>query len=125
MKTLVAVLVLGLCACASKQPPSEYDIVTKRPKPATEDARRQECAWIDTTVARQKSLANYITATSTYAETALAHQDAIQRNLAVLSSRSQQINCQAAGSGPFDECFARCRQNTDRSREQCFDSCNK
>lgn len=124
MKYLVAAIALALSACASKQQPSEYDIVTKRPKPATEDARRQECAWIDTTMARQKSLANYITATSTYPETALAHQDAVQRNLAVLNSRSQQINCQA-GSGAFDECFARCRQSTDRSREQCFDACNK
>jgi len=32
-----------------------------------------------------------------------------------------------AGSTPnsFDLCFSRCRQYTDRTKEQCFDSCNK
>ncbi|MGC2166487.1 MAG: hypothetical protein WA632_10790 [Gallionella sp.] len=26
---------------------------------------------------------------------------------------------------PFDQCFSRCRQYTDRTKEQCFDVCNK
>jgi hypothetical protein len=126
MKIWAALLFLALCACASKPAPTEYDLITKRPKPANDEARRQECAWIDTSLQRQKVLASYVAATATYAELALAHQDAAQRNMAVLQSRAQQISCNPAGAGgSFDECFARCTQYTQRSKEQCFDACNK
>src|SRR5580765_6457681 len=120
MKIWLALLLLALCACAStERAPSEYDVVMKRPKPANEEARRQECSWIATSLERQKSLASYVAGTATYPELALAHQ-----NMAVLQSRAQSINCQAGGSS-FDECFARCTQYTQRSKEQCFDACNK
>ncbi len=119
-------LLLALCGCAGKQEPSEYDMVLKRGKPATEEARRDECAWIDTSIERQRSLAKYVAATSSYPATALAHQDAAQRNMAVLQSRAQQIGCQPASPGmSFDACFARCRERTQRSSDQCFDACNK
>ena len=125
MKIWAALLFLALCACGSApRAPSEYDVVMKRPKPANEDARRQECSWIATSLERQKTLASYVAATSTYPEIALAHQDAAQRNMAVLQSRAQALNCQTAVSS-FDECFARCTQYTSRSKEQCFDACNK
>jgi hypothetical protein len=123
MKIMAALLVLVLCACSTPRPPSEYDVVMQRPKPVNEDARRQECSWIATSLERQKTLASYVAATSTYPDIALAHQDAAQRNMAVLQSRAQAINCQAGGLA-FDECFARCTQYTQRSKEQCFDSCN-
>ena len=125
MKSIVAVLFVAvwLGACAAKHVPTEYDVVLKRAKPASEDARAQECSWIATSLDRQKKLASYVAATSTYPEIALAHQDAAQRNMVVLQSRAQAIQCQAGG-GAFDECFARCRSNTDRSRDQCFDACH-
>ncbi len=124
---LVSTLILALVGCASeKRIPTEYDLVLTRPKPATPDAQQQECAWIETSMQRQKSLASYVAATSTYPTTAVAYQDSTQRNMAVLNSRAQQINCQAAATGaPFDQCFARCRQYTDRTKEQCFDACGK
>jgi len=129
MKHMLAVsfIALALVGCASEKPiPTEYDVVLHRPKPATPEAQRQECSWIATSVDRQKSLANYVTATSTYPATALAYQDATQRNTAVLQSRAQQINCNAASAGePFEQCFARCTQYTSRTKEQCFDACNK
>ena len=120
----VAVMVLALCACAHKSQPSDYDVVLKRGKPESDEARRQECSWIATSLDREKRLASYVTATSTYPEMAVARQEATQRNMAVLQSRAQALNCQA-GSGPFDDCFARCRQYTERTRDQCFDACNK
>lgn len=121
----LALLVL-LAACSTPPTPSEYDVVLKRSKPATDEARQMECAWIDTSLARQKQLASYVTATSTYPATALAYQDAAQRNLAVLGSRSRDIGCQAtAAAAPFEQCFARCTQYTERTKDQCFDACNK
>ena len=120
------ILCLVLVACSTPPQPTEYDVVLKRPKPANDEARAQECAWIQTSLARDKKLVGYVTATSTYPASALAYQDTAQRNAAVLQSRSQQIGCQtAAAAAPFDQCFARCTQYTERSKEQCFDSCNK
>lgn len=124
---VVSSIALAFIGCASeKRIPTEYDLVLTRPKPATPDAQQQECAWIETSLQRQKSLASYVAATSTYPTTAVAYQDATQRNMAVLNSRAQQINCQAPAAGaPFDQCFARCTQYTSRTKEQCFDSCNR
>ncbi len=31
----------------------------------------------------------------------------------------------APASDSFDQCFSRCRQYTDRTKDQCFDACNK
>ena len=122
----LAWFVLALSACASKKEPSEYDMVLKRAKPASQEALNDECSWIDTSIERQRSLAKYVAATSSYPATALAHQDAAQRNVAVLQSRAQQIGCQPASSGmSFDACFTRCREHTQRSSDQCFDACNK
>jgi len=123
-RTAAICILLAAWACAHEREPSEYDVVLKRAKPATEEARRQECSWIETSLDRQKSLAQYVAATSTYPATAVAHQDAAQRNMVVLQSRAQAISCQAA-SGGFDECFARCKQYTERTKEQCFDACNR
>jgi len=127
MKPAVLCLALTLSACSSApRVPSDYDVVLKRPRPTTDEARRQECSWIDTSLSREKKLADYVTATSTYPATALAWQDASQRNMAVLQSRSSQIGCQAlASNAPFEQCFSRCTTYTERSKEQCFDACNK
>jgi hypothetical protein len=129
---LCAVLALGGCA-HPKAPPSDYDVVLKQPKPTTDEARRQECSWIQTQLARQKTLATYVASTASFPELALQHQAAAQRNMAVLESRAANINCAAAlpvpasgqGGLSFDACFARCKQYTERSNEQCFDACNR
>jgi hypothetical protein len=133
MKCIAAMscILLALCACASKPRPTVYDVVLDRPKPATDEARRQECSWIETALAREKGYATYATASAISPMTAIAHQDAAQRNMVVLESRAQTINCRPAfpgarGSGlSLDECFARCKQYTGRTNEQCFDACNK
>ena len=128
MKRITLAFLVAIAACSSEPPriPTEYDVVLSRPKPTTPEAQRQECSWIETSLERQKSLANYVTATSTYPATALAWQDTTQRNMAVLQSRAQAISCQTAAAGvPFDQCFARCSQYTSRTKDQCFDACNR
>jgi hypothetical protein len=129
MKRLpLLLLAVATAGCSSTPPrvPTEYDVVLQRPKPTTPEAQRQECSWIETSLERQKSLANYVTATSTYPRVALAYQDETQRNTAVLQSRAQAISCQPpAAATSFDQCFARCTQYTSRSKDQCFDACNR
>jgi len=130
-------IVLALCACAST-PPSDYDLVLARPSPSTDEARLQECAWIETSLARQKSLATYAAMSAASPMTAIVNQDLAQRNMAVLEAGAARINCRAEFPGAalfpasaqqarisFDQCFMRCRQYTGRSNEQCFDACNR
>ena len=87
----VSCILLGLGGCAHKPPvPSDYDVVLKQPKPSTDEARRQECTWIQTQLARQKQLATYVSTTASFPELALQHQAAAQRNMARI-----------AGAGPL------------------------
>ncbi len=55
----------------------------------------------------------------------LQHVKVIQQPEAVLEPKEKTPV--QAGSTPnsFDLCFSRCRQYTDRTKEQCFDACNK
>jgi hypothetical protein len=121
----LAFSVLTLCACASKPEPSDYDMILKRGRPPSDEARKQECAWIATSLDREKRIGGYITSTSTYPEVVVSYQETTQRNIAVLQARAQALNCNQARAGSFDDCFSRCRQYTERTREQCFDACNK
>jgi len=55
----------------------------------------------------------------------LQHVDVIPQPDAVIEPKEKSPV--QAGSTPnsFDLCFSRCRQYTDRTKEQCFDTCNK
>ncbi|HEY8888457.1 MAG TPA: hypothetical protein VIM35_08205 [Gallionella sp.] len=55
----------------------------------------------------------------------LQHVDVIPQPDAVIEPKEKSPV--QAGSPPnsFDQCFSRCRQYTDRTKEQCFDACNK
>ena len=123
------VLFLALAACSSTPPPmpTEYDVVLKRAKPTNDEARRQECSWIDTSHrAREEARRLRDRDLHVPGQWRSPTRTPAQRNLAVLQSRSQQIGCQvAAASAPFDQCFQRCTQFTERTKEQCFDACNK
>jgi hypothetical protein len=63
-------------------------------------------------------------------------QGMAQQNIAALEARAANIQCTAAFSNApaaapppakqsFDQCFARCQQYTGRTKEQCFDACNR
>jgi hypothetical protein len=131
---LLAVM-FSLLGCAQGNSQSYADAVLNRPMPADDDARRQECTWIRSEMARQRGLAGVGATMATTPFMAAAYQAVAQRNVAALESRAANIQCTAAFSnapvaapttGPsFDQCFARCKQYTDRSKDQCFDACNK
>ena len=66
---------------------------------------------------------------------AAGYQAVAQRNVAALESRAANIQYTAAFSNApavaraagqsFDQCFARCQQYSDRTKDQCLDACNK
>ena len=58
----------------------------------------------------------------------LQHVDVIPQPDAVIEPKDRSpASPVQAGPTPhsFDQCFSRCRQYTDRTKEQCFDACNK
>ncbi len=128
-------LMLPLLGCAHGNSESYADAVLNRPTPADDDARMRECAWIRSEIARQQGLAGVGATMATTPLMAAAYQAVAQRNMAALESRAANIRCTAAfsnapavapaGGQSFDQCFARCQQYTDRTKDQCFDACNK
>jgi hypothetical protein len=128
-------LTLSLLGCAHGNSESYADAVLNRPMPPDDDARMRECAWIRSEIARQQGLAGVGATMATNPLMAAAYQAMAQRNVAALESRAANIQCTAAFSNApaaapvngqsFDQCFARCQQYTDRSKDQCFDPCNK
>ena len=58
----------------------------------------------------------------------LQHVEVIPQPDAVIEPKGRSPTSPVqAGPTPhsFDQCFSRCRQYTDRTKEQCFDACNK
>lgn len=47
-----------------------------------------------------------------------------QTNVVIEPSEKSPVQV-APTTNSFDQCFSRCRQYTDRTKEQCFDACNK
>lgn len=129
---IFAVSVLALNGCASQSTHQKYvDSVLNRPMPPTDEARKQECAWIRSEMARQQGLAGVGTSIATSSLMAAAYQAAARRNIAALESRAAIIQCSAAFSNApvtnsepnFEQCFSRCQEYTNRTKEQCFDAC--
>jgi hypothetical protein len=103
-----------------------------RPMPATDQERAAECNWIRSEMARQQSLAGVGTSIATTPLMAAAYQAAARQNIAALESRAANVQCTAAFNSAqpqsgqsFNQCFSRCQQLTSRTKEQCFDACNK
>lgn len=129
-------LMLPLLGCAHNNSQSYADAVLNRPMPPDDEARMRECTWIRSEIARQQGLAGVGATMATSPLMVAAYQAMAQRNIAALESRASNVQCTAAFSNvpatapattrqSFDQCFARCQQYTDRTKDQCFDACNK
>jgi hypothetical protein len=126
----LALLVVG---CSSQPRQSYADAVLSRPLPASDAERQSECTWVRGEIARQTSLAEVGSTTANPPMMAMVFQATARNNIAALNSRASNIQCNAAFSNApaapsygqtFDQCFARCQQLTDRTKNQCFDACN-
>jgi hypothetical protein len=129
---IFAVSILVLSGCASQNTHQNYaDSVLNQPMPPTDEARKQECTWIRSEIARQQGLAGVGASIATSPLMAAAYQATARRNIAALESRAANIQCSAAFSNApvtnsqpnFEQCFSRCQQYTNRTKEQCFDAC--
>jgi len=123
----ITLLTLGGCASEPKQ--SYTDRIAQIPAPTNEAERQSKCTWLRSEIARQQNMAAYA-ASQVQGTYALAAQMQTRNNIAVVESRASDFGCYAAFSGSRPEassissCVAACKENTSRTPEQCFDSCN-
>jgi hypothetical protein len=134
-RIVILFLTLSTVACQQGNRQSYGDAVLSRPMPTDEGQRVEECNWIRSEIARQQSLGQVGTAMATTPLMTVVMQAAARKNIAALESRASNVQCTAAFSNApaavtstppgFEQCFARCQQYTSRTKEQCFDACNK
>jgi len=53
------------------------------------------------------------------------HVNVVVQPAAAMGSDEKSPGQAMPAADSFEQCFSRCRQYTDRSKEQCFDACNK
>ena len=138
LATMAAVVLM--VGCAGKQPRQNYasdyaNAVSSRPMPAGDEQRTQECNWVRSEIARQQGLAVAGFTRETSLHMSAMNRLSAQENIVALQSRAANIQCNAAFSKvpaatyssrlDFDTCMAKCKQYTERTKEQCFDACNK
>jgi hypothetical protein len=136
--TIVAAVLM--VSCADKQPRQHYassyaNAVLSRPMPAGDEQRTQECNWVRSEIARQQGLAAAGFTMATSLHMAATNRAVAQENIVALESRAANVQCNAAFSNApaassgtrldVDACMAKCQQYTERTKEQCFDACNK
>jgi len=141
--TLTLFLVAGaiLTGCAS-EPPQQRPALTSRPIPSTLEGRQRECEQIRYDLADVESRASVASQAITNPSMRLYAIAELRQQRAELESRAAQLSCAAAFSSvvrepstrppqpppsrlSFDECFARCKDLTERTNEQCFDTCRE
>jgi len=130
MRCILAVLVVLLVGgCASTKSEQTYaEQIAQIPTPNGEDDKQKKCAYLRSEIARQQNIATY--ASQMQGIYATAGVMGARNNIATLESRASDFNCNAAfgASRPPESsisvCIEACKANTERSSEQCFDSCN-
>lgn len=128
---VLAVFLLLLSACESGPP--ERPLMEKlmaQPVPASDTERDAECALLRQEIVRQQSLGQAAPTMASSPMWAAAFQMQAAQNAAAYQARYSQIQCDVIRVAPeenvtarFDQCFAKCREVTSRTEEQCFDAC--
>jgi hypothetical protein len=146
------ICLLGVIAvaagCAMQQPSPYRDVASllNAPPPQTHEELAQQCTYLRQEIAQQRTVASTAPRVSP-GITILSIQDQASRNIAALAAKSASLGCDeapAAQSKPatlptplpvplpapiqekgdyIDLCMAKCKQYTNRTPEQCFDSC--
>ncbi|MCJ7507911.1 MAG: hypothetical protein MUO85_04170 [candidate division Zixibacteria bacterium] len=138
MKTLIfffLVLFVLISSCAhnlSNAPsnaPSYVEQLSQRPYPTDEQGIAHECEWIRSEITRMQTLGDIAAGRQFMLGVVVARQ-----NITALESRAAYLKCSAAfstthiieknKSTSIDECIKACKENTNRTSEQCFDACN-
>lgn len=149
---LAPVLAAVLTGCGALQRQDAVQQTLSRPAPADAQHLSQDCAGIASLLERQAAVRDDKAAAVEDPFEHEKARRAAELNIAALRSRQKALDCASApppvadapapaapaaaapASAPassaaqadagFDRCFERCRRYTDRTKEQCFDTCN-
>jgi len=91
----IALIVAGCAGQPWNAKKSAADSDLNRPIPASDEARREECAWLRGEIARQQGLTSYAGSVMTTSQQDVQIRASAQRNIAALESRAAKIQCVA------------------------------
>ncbi|MGP8012854.1 MAG: hypothetical protein ACLPP9_00480 [Smithella sp.] len=96
--------------------------------PASEKDRQRKCSYLRSEIARQQNLAMMARERFDVVHATIA-QAMARDNIALLESKASDFGCAAAfGNRPekskIESCIDACKENTNKTSEQCFDACN-
>ena len=133
---LLLIILLSLSACEST--PTYQEQLNMRSLPQNMEQTKAECGWIRGEISRQNSLINQYSGVPTSNQYGInlgaIYAQQAPKNIASLETRASNINCRSAfssqpattiKSNSIQQCITACKENTSRTAEMCFDSCNK
>ena len=140
MKTYYSILIFAVLSISCAHEPSYLDQLAQRPMPTTEQEKVQECSWIRSEIAneitKQENVNYYENNNRTIIPGfSLGANMEMHENITALEARAANIGCKTEFSNKqiiennkpssINECIKACKENTNRSSEECLDACNK
>lgn len=114
----------------------EYErSIEEMPVPTTQAGHERACRDLRVEAARQRSFAEGAHRVTSGAKL-VEFETTGRRNEALLNAKAEQFRCSEPFQAPLSnkdssmpsaiqQCIVACKENTNRTGEQCFDSCNK
>jgi hypothetical protein len=99
----LVMLAAALSGCAQPDGKGYARAIVDRPLPAGRDNSMRECAFVNSEIARQQSMAEAVPTQDLLPETAQAIQKATQTNIAALKSRATQMSCPISPDAPASD----------------------
>jgi len=131
-----ALVILGGCAAQQPGPYPDTASLLNAPPPQSREELSQQCIYLHQEILLQRTkedTASVIIPNTTI----LSEQQEASRNIAALEAKSAELGCDKLANDKnqpdtikelgtyIDMCMAKCKQYTNRTPEQCFDSCKQ
>ena len=131
---LATLVILEGCAFQQTSPYPDVASLLNAPSPKNRQELTQQCMYLRQEIGFQRTKES--TASTTLPGTTILNiQNEASRNIAALKARATKLGCDAVSNEQdqptstketgnyIDMCMAKCKQYTNRTPEQCFDSC--
>lgn len=131
----IIILMLAAHGCATTNENNNEnikDLVLNAPEPKSDEERKKECSFLRDMISRAQGVYDGCTLVARDGFQLLLCRQNARNHITLAETRAANIGCTASFSNTqaqqkvkmsFDQCFERCKQLTDRTKEQCFDSC--
>ena len=133
---LIISVIVGGCSIQQPRPYPDTQSLLNAPPPQTRRELSQQCNYLRQEIALQRTKES-TAAITLPGTTLLSIQDEALQNIAALTKKYKKLGCDDISNEPeppttpqeignyIDICMEKCKQYTDRTPEQCFDSCKQ